>query len=133
MHSKIKTAQSHEIWHFDMIDRGTMVSFLIGDHKFASLGRVTRPASRTLSAIYRHAILDQGDPLQGQRNFEAQPIRRWSTAEENLCGAPVTRLCGNIQCGHLIPARQSVPGGSGIEQSAQVLVLPKCSSEHDQG
>ena len=35
MHSKIETAQSHEIWHLDVVDGGTMVALLVGDHKLA--------------------------------------------------------------------------------------------------
>src|SRR5882724_12231843 len=133
MHSKIETAQSHEIWHLHMIYRGTMVSFLIGDHKFASLGRITCSASRTLRAIHRNAVLNERHPLQTERNFEAQPIGRWSAAEKDLCGAPVTCLCGNVQRGHLVPARQSVPGGTCIEQSAKVVVLSKPRGKHHDG
>src|SRR5213083_464530 len=133
VHAKIETAQSHEIRHLDMVDRGTMVSFLISDHKFAPCRRITRSASRTLRAIHWHAVFNEGDPLQTERNFEAQPIGRWSAAEKNLCGAPVTCLCGNVQRRHLVPARQSVPGGTCIEQSAKVVVLSKPRGKHHDG
>src|SRR5216117_695226 len=62
VHSKIETTQSHEIRHVHMVDRGTMVSFLVGDHKFAPFRRITWSASRTLRAIHRHAVLKEGDP-----------------------------------------------------------------------
>src|SRR6266436_6357202 len=133
MHSKIKTAQSHEIRHVHMVDGGTMVSFLVGDHKFASLSRITWPASRTLGAIDRHPVLNKGDSLQSERDLETQAIRRWSAAEKNLCGAPVTRFCGNIQCRHPVPARQSVPVGTCIDQSAKVVVLSEPRGKHRDG
>src|SRR5918996_4084698 len=40
VHTKIETAQAHEIRHLDVVNRGTMVAFLVGDHKLASLGGV---------------------------------------------------------------------------------------------
>src|SRR5260370_22507488 len=133
VHSKIKTAQSHEIRHVHMVDGGTVVSFIVVDHKFAALSRITWPASRTLRAIDRHTVLKERDPLQSERNLETQAIRRWSAAEKNLCGAPVTRFCGNIQCRHPVPTRQSVPVGTCIDQSAQVVVLSKPSGKHRDG
>src|SRR5262249_5797394 len=102
VHSKIKTTQSHEIWHLDMIDGGTMVALLVCNHKFAPFCRITRSAGRTLRAIHRHAILNQGHPLQGERNFNPQPIWRWPAAEKNLCGVPVACFRRNIQRRHLV-------------------------------
>src|SRR5215471_13536691 len=110
-----------------------MVSLLVGDYKFAPFRRITCSASGTLRTINRHAVLDEGDPLQSERNFEVQPIRRWSAAEKNLCGAPVTGLCGNIQRRHLVPACESVPIGACIEQSAQVVILSKPGGKHHDG
>src|ERR1041385_1251246 len=89
VHSKIETAQSHEIWHLDMIDSGTMIALLVCNHKFAPFCRITWSTGRTLRAIHRHAILNERDTLQGERNFNPQPVRRWPAAEKNLCGAPV--------------------------------------------
>src|SRR5947199_10511864 len=109
MHSEIEANQTHEVRYVHFIDCGAMVSFLIGDHKFAPFRRITWTASRTLGPIHRYAIFNEGDSLQSERNFEALSIRRWSAAEKNLCGAPVTRFCRDIQRRHLIPARQSVP------------------------
>src|SRR5438128_2647729 len=116
-----------------MVNGGTMVSFLIGDHKFAPFRRITWSASRTLRAIHGHTILNEGHPLQSERNFEAQSIRRWPAAEKNLCRAPVTCFCGNIQGRHFVPTCQSVPVGTCIEQSAQVVVLSKPRGEHYDG
>src|SRR5213080_1127819 len=116
-----------------MVDGGAMESFLIGDHKFASFRRITWSASRTLRAIHRHAVLNERDPLQSERNFEAQLVRRRPPAEKNLCGAPVTGLCGNIQRRQLVPVRQSISVGTSIEQSAQVVVLSKPRGKHCDG
>src|SRR5947208_2871144 len=55
------------------------------------------------------------------------------SSEKNLCGAPVACLCGNIQCRHLIAARQSVSVGTCIEQNAQVVLLSKPSGKHHHG
>src|SRR5438876_5679427 len=52
VHSKIETTQTHEIRHVYVVDRGTMVSFLVGDHKFTSFSRITWSASRALRAIH---------------------------------------------------------------------------------
>ncbi|PYL35265.1 MAG: hypothetical protein DMF38_05755 [Verrucomicrobia bacterium] len=79
-----------------------MVPFLIRDHKFAGLRRVTLAPGRTLRAIYRHAILDESDPLQSKGNFDVQLVRRRPAAEKNLRGTPVTRLRGDIQRRHFI-------------------------------
>jgi len=97
VHSKIETTQSHEIWHLDMIDRGTMVPLFVGNHKFASLRRITRPAGRTSRVIDWDAIPHESDALHRQRNFDPQLFRRWSATEKNLGGAPVPGLRGNIQ------------------------------------
>ncbi|PYI79330.1 MAG: hypothetical protein DMF05_10215 [Verrucomicrobia bacterium] len=37
MHSKIETTQPHEIRHLDVVNRGTMLPFLVGDHKLTAL------------------------------------------------------------------------------------------------
>src|SRR5262249_44704371 len=54
VHSKIETAQAHEIRHFDVVNGGTMVAFLVGDHKLAPLRRVARPTGGARRAIDRH-------------------------------------------------------------------------------
>ncbi|PYL40917.1 MAG: hypothetical protein DMF36_01695 [Verrucomicrobia bacterium] len=79
-----------------------MLPLLIRDHKFAGLRRVTLAPGRTLRAIYRHAVLDESDPLQGKRNFDAQLVRSRPAAEKNLRGTPVTSLRGDIQRRHFI-------------------------------
>src|SRR5262249_19887819 len=107
-----------------------MVSLLVGYHKFAGLRRITLPAGGTLRAIYRYAVLNESDSLQRERNFNTQLIRRWAAAEKNLRGTPVTRLCGNIQRRHSVSARQQVPIGPGLEQSAQVIYLAETSGKH---
>ncbi len=105
VHSKIETAQAHEIWHLDVVNRGTMVAFLVGDHKLAPLSRVTRPTGRASRVIYRFAVPDESDALHRQRNFDPQLIRRRAAAEKNLRGTPVAGLRGNIQCRHFVPGR----------------------------
>src|SRR5437588_11419033 len=92
MHSEVEAAQPHEIGHLHVVDGRTMVPFLVRDHKFAGLRRVTLTPGRTLRAIYRHAILDESDPLQSERNFDVQSVRRRPRAEETLRGTPVTSL-----------------------------------------
>src|SRR4029078_370864 len=56
VHSKIETAEAHKVRHLDMVNRGTMVSFLVGDHKLAPLSRVTRPTGGASPGIYRFAV-----------------------------------------------------------------------------
>src|SRR6267143_832176 len=115
MHPEIEATQPHEIRHVHMVDGRTMESFLVSDHKFASLGRITWPSSRTLRAINEDTVLNESDALHSERNFETQAVRRRSAAKKNLCGAPVTRLCGNIQCRHLVPASKSVPSAACVQ------------------
>ncbi|PYJ34311.1 MAG: hypothetical protein DME88_05710 [Verrucomicrobia bacterium] len=133
VHSKIKTAQAHEIRHVYVVDRGTMISFLVGDHKFAPFRRITRSPSRALRAIHRHAVLKESDALQSERNFEAQAIRRWSAAKKNLCSTPVARFSGNIQRRHFVSTRQSAPVGTCVDQTAQVVILSKPGGKHRDG
>ncbi|PYK17965.1 MAG: hypothetical protein DME55_08290 [Verrucomicrobia bacterium] len=64
-----------------MVDGGTMVSFLIGNYEVTSVRGVTLTSSRTLRAVYRHAVLNESNPLQRERNFDAQLIWRWPTAK----------------------------------------------------
>src|SRR5690242_13482208 len=116
-----------------MINGGSMVALLVRNHKLPSLRRITWSAGGTLRLIYGYAVLNERDPLQSERNFEAQPIWRWPAAEKKLCGPPVTRFCGNIQRRHLIAARQPVPVGSCIEQRAQVILLSKPRGKHHDG
>src|ERR1051326_3024296 len=101
MHSKIKTAESHEIRHLDVVNRGTMVAFLVGDHKLAPLSRVSGPAGGTSRGIYRFPLPDKSALLHRQRNFDPEFIRRRATAEKDLRGPPVPGLRGNIQRRHL--------------------------------
>src|SRR6266487_5356085 len=96
MHSKIETAQAHEIRHLNMVNRGTMVAFLVGDHKLAPLSRVARPTGRAPRLINWFAVPDQSDPLHCQRNFDPQFIRRRPAAEKDLRRPPVAGLRGDI-------------------------------------
>ena len=105
VHSKIETAQAHEIRHLDVVNRGTMVAFLVGDHKLAPLSRVTRPTGRASRVIYRFAVPHESDPLHRQRNFDPQFIRCRPATEKNLRGTPVAGLRGDIQCRHFVPGR----------------------------
>src|SRR5438046_6552343 len=88
MHSEIEATQPHEIWHVHFVDRGTMVSLLVSNHKLTGLRRVTFPTGRTVGAVYRYAVLDQSHPLQSERNFEAQLVRR---------RPPPRRICAERQ------------------------------------
>src|SRR5262245_34126701 len=101
MHPEIETAQAHEIRHLDMVNRGTMIAFLIGYHKFATLCRVTGPTRRTSRVIYGFAVPNESDTLHRQRNLDPQFFRRGAAAEENLCRPLVPGLRGDIQCRHL--------------------------------
>src|SRR5215471_18720025 len=105
VHSKIEATQSHEIRHLDVVNRGTMISFLVSDHKLTALSRVARPTGGTSRLIDRDAVPNESDPLHCQRNFDPLFIRRWSAAEKNLCRSPVPRLRGKIQCRHFVPGR----------------------------
>src|SRR4029077_778247 len=94
VHSKIETAQAHEIRHLDVVNRGTMVAFLVGDHKLAPLSRVTRPAGGASCVIYRFAVPDESDALHPQGNFDPQLFRRRPSTEKDLRGTPVTGFRG---------------------------------------
>src|SRR5437773_3086697 len=76
MHSEIEATEPHEVRHVHFIDRGTMVSLLVSNHKLTGLRRVTFPTGRTVRAVYRYAVLDQSHSLQRKGNFEAQLVRR---------------------------------------------------------
>src|SRR6266542_755315 len=131
VHSEVETTQAHEIRHLHMIDGGTMVSLLVRNHKFAGLRRVTLPSSRTLRAIYRHAVLNESNPLQNERNFDAQLVRRRPTAEKNLRGTPVTSLRGDVQRRHFIAPGQLVPFGTSRKQSTQVIFPTETRCQHE--
>src|SRR4029077_9237498 len=90
MHSKIETAQAHEIRHLDVVNSGTMVAFLVGDHKLSPLSRVTRPTGGASRVIYRFVVPEESDALHRQRNFDPQLIRRRAAAEKDLRGTPVS-------------------------------------------
>src|SRR4029453_4636179 len=92
VHSKIEAAQAHEIRHLDVVNRGTMIAFLVGDHKLTALSRVARPSGGTSRGIDRAAVPNESDPLHCQRNFDPQFVRRRSAAEKNLCRSPVPVL-----------------------------------------
>ena len=47
-----------------------MVSFLVRNYEVAPLRGVTLASSRTLRAIYRHAVPNESNPLQSERNFD---------------------------------------------------------------
>src|SRR6476646_107661 len=106
MHSEVETTQPHEVRHLYMVDGGTMVSLLVRNYKVTSACGVTLASGGTLGAIYRHAVLKQSNPLQSERNFDAQLIWRWPTAKKNLRGTPMTSLRGDVQCGHFITLAQ---------------------------
>src|SRR5213595_98264 len=105
VHSKIETTQPHEVWHLHVVNRGTMVALLIGNHKFAALGRITCPASGASGVVHRYAVLDESDLLHPQRNFDSQFVRCRPAAEKNLRGPPVAGLRSNIQCRHFVATR----------------------------
>src|SRR5207247_8345515 len=63
VHSKIETAQAHEIRHLDVVNRGTMVAFLVGDHKLAPLSGVARLTGRASRVIYRNAVPHESNSL----------------------------------------------------------------------
>ncbi|PYK26014.1 MAG: hypothetical protein DME59_08920 [Verrucomicrobia bacterium] len=132
VHSKIETAQPHEIWHLDVVNRGTMVAFLVGNHKLAPLGRVARPTGRASRVIYRDAVLQQSHLLHRQRNLDPQFVRCRSATEKNLRGSPMAGLRGNIQRRHFVPGCQARAVGSGLDQSAQVIDLAEAGGEHQQ-
>src|SRR5437879_12487870 len=115
-----------------MVDGRTMLSFLIGNYEVASARRVTLTSSRTLRAVYRNAVLNESNPLQTERNFDAQLIWRWPTAKKNLRGTPVTSLRGDVQCRHFIALGQLVPASACRKQSPQVTfpVEARCQHQH---
>ena len=83
-----------------------MISFLVRDYELAGFRRVTLPSSRTLRAIYRHAVLKEGNPLQGEGNFHPQLVRRRPATEKDLRGTPVTSLRRNVQRRHFVALGQ---------------------------
>src|SRR4029078_11658954 len=112
-----------------MIDAGTMVSLLVGNHEIPSARGVTLAASRTLRAIYRHAVLTESNPLQSEGNFHAQLVRRRSTAKKNLRGTPVNSLRRDVQRRHFIALGQLVPAGACRKQRADVIFLAETSGQ----
>src|SRR5882762_9081393 len=134
MHSEVEAAQPHEIGHLHMVNGRTMVSLLVRNYEVASAGRVTLTPGRTLRAIYRHAVFDESNPLQTERNFDAQLVRRRPTAKKNLRGTPVTSLRGDVQRGHFIALGQLVPASACRKQSAEIIfpVEARCQHQHCQ-
>src|SRR5882762_11174282 len=130
MHSEVEAAQPHEIGHLHMVNGRTMVSLLVRNYEVASAGRVTLTPGRTLRAIYRHAVFDESNPLQTERNFDAQLVRRRPTAKKNLRGTPVTSLRGDVQRGHFIALGQLVPASACRKQSAEVLFPTEARCQH---
>ena len=96
VHSKIETAQAHEIRHLDMVNGGTMVAFLVSDHKLTPLRGVARPTGGASGVIDRHAVPDESNSLHRQRDFEPQLFRGRSAAEKDLRGTPMPGLRGDI-------------------------------------
>src|SRR6476469_4685785 len=96
VHSKIETAQAHEIRHLDVVNGGTMVAFLVGDNELAPLSRVTRPTGGASRVIYRFAVPDESDTLHRQGNFDPQLFRDTAATEKNLRGTPMPGLRGDI-------------------------------------
>src|SRR5215469_1966754 len=92
VHSKIEAAQSHEIRHLDVVNRGTMISFLVSDHKLTAFSRVARPTGGTSRVIDRDAVPNESDPLHCQRNLDPQLFWRRPATEKNLCRSPVPGL-----------------------------------------
>ena len=80
VHSKIETAQAHEIRHLDVVNGGTMVAFLVGDHKLAPLRGVARPTGRASRLIYRFAVPERERPFASPEKFRSAiypaPARR---------------------------------------------------------
>ena len=113
--------ESHEVRHFHMVNGGTMVALLIRNYKVTCACGVTLASGRTLRAIYRHAVLNQSNSLQSERNFDAQLIWRWATAKKNLRGTPVTSLRRDVQRGHFIALGQLIPASACRKQSAEII------------
>ena len=67
-----------------MIDARTMVSLLVRNYEVPSACGVTLASSRTLGAIYRHAVLKESNPLQSERNFDAQLVREKAHHQEEF-------------------------------------------------
>src|SRR5215813_13974469 len=103
--SKIEATESHEIRHLDLVNRGTMISFLVSDQKLTAFSRVARTTGGTSRVIDRDAVPNESDLLHCQRNLDPQLFRRRPAAEKNLCRSPVPGLRGNIQCRHFVPGR----------------------------
>src|SRR5439155_26279257 len=74
MHSEVETTQAHEVRHLDVVEGGPMISFLVRDYEVAGFRRVTLTPSRTLRAIYRHAVLKESNPLQVEGNFHLKLV-----------------------------------------------------------
>src|SRR6185436_1011161 len=69
VHSKIEAVQSHEVRHLDLVDRGNVITVLVGDDIIPRPGGEAAAApGRTDGIKDRHAILDHGDLLRGKRN-----------------------------------------------------------------
>src|SRR5580704_14474237 len=133
MHSEVEAAQPHEIGHLHVVDGRTMVSLLVCNHKFAGLRRVTLPSSRTLCAVYGYAVFDESNALQGERDFDAQLVRRRPATEENLRGTPVASLRGDVQRRHFIALGQLVPVSTCRKQSAEVIFSTEARCQHHHG
>src|SRR6266481_8114719 len=113
-----------------MVDGGTMVSLLVRNYKVTSACGVTLASGGTLGAIYRHAVLNESNPLQSQRNFDTQLVRRRPAAKKNLRGTPVTSLRGDVQCRHFVALGQLVPASACSKQSTQVTFPVEARSQH---
>src|ERR1043166_3016323 len=130
MHSEVETAQAHEIGHLHMVDAGTMFSFLVRNDEIASACGITLTTGRTLRAIYGHAVFHESNPLQSERNFDAQLVRRRPTTEKNLRGTPVTSLRGDVQRRHFVALAKLVPAGTRCEKGAEVILPVEASCKH---
>src|SRR5205814_2257658 len=108
-----------------------MVPLFIRYHKLTSFRRITLPSGGARRAEDRHPVFNKSHPLQSERNFEAELIRRRPAAEKDLCASPLACFGGDIEWGHFIAAAATVPIGPRIEKGAQVIFLAQTGGEHE--
>src|SRR5882724_13471542 len=121
VHPEIKTAQSHEVGHIDMINGRTMIAFFVSDDEIAALGGIAVTTGGTGRIQNRHAVLDQRHVLRSERNFYAEMIGRRSAAEKNLRRLPMAELSREIKRDHLVTAGGAIAIGACLQQRADVI------------
>src|SRR4029079_2023975 len=72
VHPKIETAQAHEIRHLNVVNGGTMVAFLVSDHKLTPLRGVARPTGGASRVIDRDALPDESNSLHPHWPFKPE-------------------------------------------------------------